>query len=96
MLHCHSLQALQEIDHRASHGFAVDVLKGCTKSEALGSRQKSRQVHPRAITLTVFRRVASEEVGYGHSQRRCQLFKDVWANTVDAPFVFLNLLKCHI
>jgi hypothetical protein len=38
MLRCHSLQALQKIDDRAAHGFAFNVLKGCTKSEALGSR----------------------------------------------------------
>ena len=65
MLRCHSLQALQEIDQGAAHAFAFDVMKGCTKSEALGSRQESSQVHPRGNTLTIPRRVAIEEIGYG-------------------------------
>jgi hypothetical protein len=71
MPRCHSLQALQEIEYGAAHGFALDVLKGCTKSEALGSRQESSQIHSRALTLTILRRLAIEEVGYRHSQRRC-------------------------
>jgi len=31
MLRCYSLQALQEIDYGDAHGFAFDVLKGCTQ-----------------------------------------------------------------
>jgi hypothetical protein len=87
---------LQEADHGTTHGLAFDVLKGFTKSETFGSRQESRQIDLRAMTLTIVGRVAVKEVGYGHSQRSCQPFHGARAYAVDTPLVFLDLLKRHI
>ena len=73
---------LQEVDHGAARGLAFDVLKGCTESESLGSRQESSHVCPTLITLIVLGRAVTEEVGYGDSQRCCQLFKSARAHAV--------------
>jgi hypothetical protein len=87
---------LQEVDHGAARGLAFDVLKGLAESESLGGRQESRQIHLRAMALTVVGRVAIEEVGYGHSQRSCEPFHGARAYAVDTPLVLLNLLERHI
>jgi hypothetical protein len=87
---------LQEVDHGAAHGLAFDVLKRCTESESLGSRQESNQIHLRAMTLSVVGRVVIEEVGYGHSQCCCQPFHGARAYAIDTPLVLLDLLETHI